>query len=231
MKTILLIIIFFVPFHAQPQSPVGLWEAISVTAGGKVMTPVGKWTRINPDGTYQSGNGWQQNSEGTWSFDLATTFYVPVETNGLEDTYGGFKISFDKDTMIWQRHEDGLPVVVTWRSSKVLPRIPADLIVGVWELDPGATPEPSASLAASKHLLFIRWDRIYLEWNDTLEKRYGYWFINAHHPELTLISMDGTDSSVKWRISVDADTLTLTGISEGINASVLSFRRIHRLPD
>ncbi len=231
MKAILLIIIFFVPLHARPQSPVGLWEAISVTVGDKVMTPVGKWTRINPDGTYQSGNGWQQNSEGTWSFDPATAFYVPFEANGLEDIFGGFKISFDKDNMIWQRHEDGLPVVVTWRSIKELPRTPADLIVGVWELDPAATREPSTSHAASKHLLFIRWDRIYVEWDNTPEKRYGYWFINAHHPELTLINMDGTASPGKWRISVDTGTLTLTGISEGNNDSVLSFRRIHRLPD
>jgi hypothetical protein len=231
VKIILLAATFFVAFQARPQSPVGLWEATRVTVGEKAMTPMGKWTRIKDDGTYQSGNGWVQNSEGKWSFDVAKAFYVSHETNGLIDPYGGFKVSFDNGNMIWHRDEDGLRVVVTWSSIENLPRTPADLIVGMWEIDAEPTVTQPTGSAETKHLLFIRWDRIYVDWDKALEKRYGYWFINAHRPELTFISMTGSALPDAWRVDVDEVTLTLTGISEANKDALLSFRRIHHLPD
>ena len=231
VKTVWVTVLFSIPFLVRSQSPVGLWEALNVTVGEEIMTPVGKWTRINQEGTYQSGDGWQQNSEGTWFFDPGTGIYKSAETNGLEDVYGGFKVAFENGNMIWRRNEDGLPVVVTWISIKTIPKTPADLIVGVWERISDGTRTPATSLAATKDFLFIRWDRICVAWDRALEKSYGYWFINAHRPELTFISMSGTTAPDVWKINVSDQTLTLTGMSEGNKTSLLSFRRIHRIPE
>lgn len=231
MNSLLIAILFSIPFHVRSQSAVGLWEAVKVTVGEKNMTPVGKWTRINKDGTYQSGNGWQQNSEGTWSFDPGTAIYQSLETNGLVDAYGGFKVDFENGNMIWRRAEDGLPVVVTWRPIATIPRAPADLIVGVWERDSASTRTPSTDPGATKRFVFIRWDRVYVAWDKDPEKKYGYWFINAHRPELTFISMSGSHAPDVWQVKVTDETLALTGMSEGNKGSVLSFRRIHHLPE
>ena len=48
---------------------IGMWEFTSVQVGDQTMTPVAKWAKYNSDGTFQSGNGWTQNSIGTWNYN------------------------------------------------------------------------------------------------------------------------------------------------------------------
>ena len=38
--------------------------------GEMELTPIAKWTQINSDGSYESGNGWLKNSEGQWTFSI-----------------------------------------------------------------------------------------------------------------------------------------------------------------
>lgn len=230
MNTFLLAVLLFVSLVCSAQSPVGLWEVTRVTVGDKIVTPVGKWTRINADGTYQSGNGWQQNSEGNWSFDPKTAAYVPVEKNGIHDPYGGFRVIFDQDSsMLWHRDEDGAPVEVTWAPVKLIPRAPADLVVGVWKIDSIGTAA-TATAPVEMQIVFIRWDRIYVDWDRNNEKKYGYWFMNAHRPELTLMRLNGSEAEV-WRVDVNEGRLTLTGMSDRNRASVRTFHKIDRLPE
>lgn len=230
MKSIFTIALLFAGVSANAQSPVGFWEAVRVTVGDKVMTPIGKWTRINGDGTYQSGNGWLQNSAGTWTLDDVNKSYLPVETKGLHDVYGAFAIAFDIDNMIWKRQEDGLSVVVTWQPINNLPRTPADLIVGMWEVVPEKVNSSQVDISDVKKSMFIRWDRIYVAWNTSNEKRYGYWFMNAHRPELAFIDMAGNTASEKWRVQISGDTLTLEGLSDDNKGSFIQYRRVDRLP-
>ena len=61
--------------YSQQESLIGLWEIQKVEVGEDNMTPVAKWTKINTDGTYQSGNGWLQNSQGQWNYDSKNKMY------------------------------------------------------------------------------------------------------------------------------------------------------------
>ncbi len=56
-KTSFLLLMVFLTSAAYAQSVAGFWEIKEVKVGRKLMTPVARWTRINKDGSYQSGNG------------------------------------------------------------------------------------------------------------------------------------------------------------------------------
>ena len=73
-----------------------------VTVGVEIMTPTAKWTRINEDGTFQSGNGWMQNAEGTWTFDEVSSLFLPTTKNWILDEGGPFEVMFSGDGMQWR---------------------------------------------------------------------------------------------------------------------------------
>jgi hypothetical protein len=97
-------VLFGISVYAQVE---GLWEINKVTVGDQTMTPLAKWTRINSDFTYQSGNGWLQNSEGNWTFDKSLNQFLPIEKNGIVDDFGPFEVEIIKDHMTWTRIEAG----------------------------------------------------------------------------------------------------------------------------
>ena len=80
-------------FYSQlisAQSLVGLWEVKSVRVGSELMTPIAKWSMFNADGSYTSGNGWLQNSAGTWQLNEVDNSLSMNETHGLKDEFGAF---------------------------------------------------------------------------------------------------------------------------------------------
>ena len=78
---IFIVTVFIIINYSYSQSMVGLWEVVEVSVGNKKMTPIAKWMRINKDNTYESGNGWTQNSIGTWTFDEKKKEYSAVNKN------------------------------------------------------------------------------------------------------------------------------------------------------
>jgi hypothetical protein len=233
--TLSLILITFL-IHIQlskAQSVVGFWEAKEVMVGKEIKTPVAKWTKIHKDGSYQSGNGGIQNSEGTWSFDKKDKFFLPAETNGIKEPYGGFKVTFVKEQMLWQREEDGDVVIVKWERVEKLPKSPADLLVGLWdlkEITKNGTSEKSLFDPNDLHYIFIRWDRIYVERTPQGDRASGYWHINAHHPEITLISHNQGKTIEKWRIEVTDQELKMEGMSDSNKGTKIVYERIHEFP-
>jgi len=224
---------YFLAAQSVAQDIVGLWEVIEVTVGGKVMTPVAKWTRLNEDGTFQSGNGWLQNSAGIWSYDAKNTTFTLMELHGLPDSFGGFKISFDYDRMIWERMEDTDQVIVKLKKIAALPESTADRLVGLWDLKEmtrNGKSEKSAYDPNDKYYIHIRWDRMYVERATDGSKTYGYWHINAHRPELTLIRKDGK-STESWTVEVEGKILKLSGISETNKSVQMGFTRINEFPE
>lgn len=197
MKIILILIVFTFSWQAHAQEFTGLWEVKLVEVGNKTMTPLAKWIQINDDGTYTSGNGWLQNSAGMWSYDQQSKAFLPQALQGQRDSFGAFTISVTDSTMIWQRIEDGNKVVVTWSAIDEKPKSTKDKIVGFWHYDDGS--------------LFIRWDGIYILKKGT-QKTTGYWHVNAHQPELTMISHDNKEWT-NWSIEVTSNELYLNGLS------------------
>lgn len=232
MKTLLIntLLLFAITGYAQQGKLVGLWEMTRVLVGDEVMTPVAKWTKINTDGTFKSGNGWLQNSYGSWQYDADTKIFTSFDSLGIKDKYEGFTVFFNKDTMVWEREEDGNKVRVTLKPIQQLPMAPADYLTGLWELE-STTKEGQQfvpeSDKAKQARIFIRWDRIYVSFDKEGKKSTGYWHINGHRPELTLLPHQDGAKPESWRVEVNKDELTMSGISEGNREFTRKYVRRH----
>ncbi|WP_075342268.1 hypothetical protein [Tenacibaculum agarivorans] len=210
-----LVIFFTVQIFAQKEKIIGFWQIEKVVVGDKNRTPVAKWTKINNDGTYQSGNGWLQNSKGKWNYDTKTNQYSTIDSLGILDEFGGFDISFQHTKMYWKREEEGAKVEVTLVPIQELPISPADYLVGIWELiDMKKNNKNIVNNENKSQKLFIRWDRIYINFNQGKKKLTGYWHIHGHKPEITFIPHSKTQQIESWRVVVDKEQLLLLGISE-----------------
>lgn len=211
-----------------------LWGVEKVSAGDQEMTPVAKWFRINEDGTYQSGNGWMQNSEGTWEYNEQNHTYLPTTKNGLLDEFGAFSVQFDNGSMNWEREEEGMNVRVTLAQLDELPKAPADFAQGLWDLE--QILENGNDITAdfdpdNLFYLFIRWDRIYNERNADGERTSGYWHMDGHSPEMTLMSHQKGIQPETWNVEADDSTLILTGLSNSNQNIEMSFRRLQKFPE
>jgi hypothetical protein len=221
---------------AQTESELpGLWLIEHVQVGDQEMTPIARWTRIHPDGTYESGNGWLKSSEGTWVFDPVKNTFLPQETDGLIDPFGPFNIRLAEEYMTWSREEDGMNVVVTLQKIEELPQAPADQVQGLWDLT-DATKDGSSIIQTfdpqNSRYIFIRWDRIYVERNAEGVRMTGYWHMNGHRPEMALLSHNEEDQPQTWQVSFNQNnTLILSGISDTNKGETLIYTRIHQFPE
>jgi len=137
----------------------GLWEISKVTV-------LAKWTRINSDFTYQSGNGWLQNSEGNWTFDQNLNQFLPIEKHGIVDDFGPFEVEIIEDRMTWTRQENGEAVKVHFERIEDLPKGPADKLQGLWDLKNAVRGEENLMSSYdpdNNRYYHIRWDRIYVD--------------------------------------------------------------------
>lgn len=197
------------------------------------MTPVAKWTKINDDGSFQSGNGWLQNAIGTWTYDAVSHTFSPEETNGIKDEFGPFTVSFENESMIWKRMEEGAEVTVELQRIEEMPMATADRIKGLWDfsaLTENGNDITSAFDPNGQHYLFLRWDRIYQVRNPQGERESGYWHINGHRPEITLLSHTQGKEPQSWRVEVTDRKLVMTGISDSNKNLVMTYSRINEFP-
>ena len=175
---------------AQDRDIIGFWKIANVDVGEENMTPVAKWTKINADGTYQSGNGWLQTARGKWTYDRQHNLFSVVDSMDVLDEFGAFTVSFENQNMIFERQEYGMNVIVTLSPIQELPMSPADYLEGVWELvsiKKNSQSEAGDLDNSDGKKLFFRWDRIYENYPVSGERQTGYWHINGHRPELTLL--------------------------------------------
>ncbi|MDN3204070.1 hypothetical protein [Algoriphagus sediminis] len=226
--------IFSLPTYAQDIT--GLWEVINVQVGEEEMTPIARWTRINENGTFESGNGWLKSSFGTYDYNEAEKSFLPTETEGLqlESEFGAFKVEVMDEEMIWKREENGEPVTVLLSRIDELPKAPADKIIGLWMLthikDSGASDTRAIEENELKMFL-IRWDRIYREMSMAEGRKTGYWHMNAHRPQVTMLPHTEGDPAESWALAFSPGKLTLTGISDSNRDIEMIFARQNKFPD
>lgn len=216
-----LLLLVFLNGSAQSSSLVGFWEITSVSMGPKSMTPIAKWINLKKDHSYSSGNGWLQNSRGSWKLDQETNILTAIDSLGISEDFTGFKVSFKGEKMLWEREENDILVLVTLKPITEKPMAPADYLVGLWKLHQS---DPNAE---DNNRILIRWDRIYNEYVDHKKKASGYWHINAHKPEITFLPHQKGEIPESWRVSVNKTELILTGISDSNNDLQLRYSRLH----
>lgn len=205
--------------RAQEMNLVGFWKVEKVQVGEENMTPVAKWFKINADGTYQAGNGWLQNGQGNWNYDIENNIYSATDSLGILDEFGGFTTTFDNGNMYWEREEEGRQIKVTLHPTEQLPMSPADYLNGIWGLVEITENEQSILTETDfdkgdKQKLFMRWDRIYINFSLDGKKLTGYWFIDGHKPEITFLPHQEDGKPESWKIEVNKKELLMTGISD-----------------
>lgn len=211
--------------YGQEERLGGLWLVEQVVVGNETMTPVAKWFRIEPDGTYQAGNGWLQNNRGTWSYNADKNLYTAEDTLDVADEMGGFEVHFQDEKMVWKRQEEGVQVSVILRHIEALPMAPADLFKGMWELV-AATDNEESTEAKYPHKLHIRWDRIYRSIDPEGKRTSGYWHMHGHKAEVTLLPRATGESPTTWHLEVNEKELVMKGISANNQGVVKTYRRV-----
>lgn len=218
--------------HAQ-ENITGLWEVVNVSVGENTMTPVARWSRINADGSLETGNGWTKNASGTWAYDLSTHEFHPENPLGLKDPAGPFKVEVKGDTMIWERTEEGMFVRVINKRIDELPMAPADLLHGMWDLVKVSKNEKDITASYDpdgKKYTYFGWDRIYRGRDVEGNRETGFWHINAHRPEVTIMPHREGATPVTWQISVNEDSLVMNGVSDSNKNQELKFVRRDEYP-
>ena len=108
------------------------------------------------------------------------------------------------------------------------------MVQGLWDLEQileNGNDITANFDADNRFYLFIRWDRIYNERNADGERTSGYWHMNAHHLEMTLMSHQEGTQPKTWNVEADASNLVLTGLSDSNQNTEMSFRRLQEFPE
>lgn len=227
----------FVPFlfliaSTQAQDISGLWVIDRVSVGNQNMTPVARWTRFSSDSTYASGNGWHQNSVGSYHFDPTTEKLSMQNAFGVRDEFEPFSVTLTGNEMVWSRNENGAGVTVLLLRTDSLPMAPADFLLGVWKLQHVSNSDSENQEEADKDetsYFHFRPDGLYHRINPDGDRESGYWHVNGHRPELTLLPQSEKKKETKWTVSVNSKSLVLEKDAAN-DQTERHFTRVHSLP-
>jgi hypothetical protein len=230
-----------VPKKPAPVPPLvdGFWLVTKVTVADKELTPVARWFKLN-DGKQVSGNGWTQHSYGTYKYDKKKSELIFVTTNEPDDEFGAFKVlrknlpngKLDPQ-MTWTRKEEGEMVVVELKPITELPMSPADEAKGLWTLKSAVDRDADITKTYDpdhKHFLFIRWDRKFVRQINAHERISGFWFFDAHLPQITLISEHRETDDEIWNVTIEGNKMTLKGSSVNVINMILTYIRTSEIP-
>lgn len=226
------VIVIFLLFSCKNKPMIdGLWIVTSVKAGEQEMTPNARWTRFNSDFTQQSGNGWFQHSFGTWNFDHTSNTLSIINSNGLEDTSGPFKITVRKNTMLWKRQEDGQSVEITLERSNTLPKTYGDKLIGLWQLEEFIGNDSyfkKSDDTNSNNYIFFKWDKKFFI-NSKRGRIHGVYNVNGHRPELELIPYKKELNRNFWKIEYSKNAIALRLLNTD-STVIRKFKKIRKFP-
>ncbi len=193
------LILFFLPLYSQDDPGLsGLWQAEQVMVGDRDMTPPARWARFGADGSYEGGNGWLKHEEGVWNYQPAEQSLSLEVTQGIIDEAPPFRLSFIEEGMVWEREEEGMPVVVNWKRIEALPQGVSDRAYGLWQLIDSRGEEGVE--ADGRRFLHLRWDGVFVEGHTPEGRITGYYRINPKDPYLILMFHDqaGNGEAGTW---------------------------------
>lgn len=217
---------------AEKESIEGLWVVERVKVGDQEMTPNARWTRFNADHTQQSGNGWFQHSYGTWKLNPETNELSVVNENGIKDRAEPFKVTLEKDQMIWTRNEDGQNVEVLLKRSDNLPATYGDELLGLWKLEEAVGDGVyfgAEDAKAGKASIFFRWDGRF-DIRSGKGRVHGVYNVHGHKPEVELIPYGDNLNRDFWTIDFKENTISLKLLNSE-NTVERKFSRIHEFPE
>ena len=208
----------------------GLWEVTKVEVGEEQMTPRGKWNRLQPNGRFETGNGWLINGDGTWRYNSEDSEITLTNYTGFYDPFGPFDILSSTDsTMVWKRIEEGQEVSVFYRKIKALPKALPDIATGIWDFESAQRMGKDVTEEydpTGTRFVFLRWDRKYIDFTEK-GRINGVWNIDAHRPVIDILYYDNEKEFDYWDIAIEEDRMIWTREGYGL---VLTFTRMDRFP-
>ncbi|MGB0777998.1 MAG: hypothetical protein ACPGR7_08225 [Flavobacteriaceae bacterium] len=235
MKKILLVLslsLILLSCEQNKKQPSGLWLVTEVSVGDQKMTPQGRWLKLNVDGSQESGNGWLKHSEGSFDFDEQKNSLSINNSNGINDMFPAFNVSFEADKMIWNRDEEGEQVQVTLEPISKLPKTPANTLLGLWKLKRVSFDGQnitSMNNPSGNRYLNVRWDGVFVDQNGPEGRLRGPYRIHGHNPEIEFIYYGDCAVIDRYEYEVSEDQLKLINSEEG--SLIMEYERIHEFPN
>jgi hypothetical protein len=179
--------------------------------------------QFNAYSTHTSGNGWLQHSIGTWSL-FAENKLAIKNVNGLIDTLEAFNIILNKNTMTWNRKEEGENVKVFLERIDKIPTSDGNELLGLWKLNEVRLDDHMEEIKISK-TLYIAWDNKYFLELESNKKEYGIYKVHGHKSELQMVNYGEHPKFKFYHFSISDKKLTLTNKH---NKSILIYSRIYQ---
>jgi hypothetical protein len=205
----------------------GLWVIKKVVVGEDIMTPNARWQRFFSDSTQVSGNGWKQHSIGKWQFNQSDSSLRIVNTNGLRDPAGPFRVALRGDRMEWNRTEDGMKVTVNLERTDELPMTYVDHALGLWTVKEIEGTGPFLNEQAET--LFIRWDGRFVIGN-ALGRINGVYNVHGHRPEFEFIPYGEEFKRSFWSFETRENKMEMRLLNSDSSVTRV-LERIHEFPE
>ena len=226
MKKILIALVLISSVITSNAQIEGLWNVIDVTVGEEIMTPTAKWTRFKADGSYESGNGWQKNSEGNWSLNKETMELTLDETYDVYEDAPPFIIAQKANTMTWIRMEHGEKVKVNLEKIEEILQAPCDKLVGIGEFksidDKENLMERTSQLYGINQIRF-RWDKVFNAQLEEGKKIGGFWRPHPHKNKTTLMFFDENFAYEHWKTEFEHNKLIFSNFYQPVT---ITFEKI-----
>jgi hypothetical protein len=196
--SVVLIMLLQIPVFAQVT---GLWEVIEVKFADESHQPVAHWYQLNSDKSVYSGHGWLQSTAGTYVATPDNSVLIIMDQYGKTDEQGAYRVSLAGNKMIWERVEQGQPVIRTLAKVDKKPAAPWDHILGTWKIVESAVHPQNSQMKIE-----MRWDREYLADKGLFDNNTnGVWHIDRRGSKLSLINLAEKTTPLRFDISFFKD--------------------------
>lgn len=206
----------------------GLWLVKKVTMGNEEMiTPALNWMQFNADSTHAFGNGWLQNSFGSWTFQKKSKILTIKNDIGFSDYTNPMKIALSEKNMTCKLKVDEMEITVFFERIDKLPTSEANKLYGLWKIDSTFinSKDVSDSLNPDKKaMLFLRWDNNFEIRNYPEGEKYGIFKTQAFRQQLEMVNYSRRSPKFQfYDFIVDDEKLQLKSKDE---KTVLKLSRI-----
>lgn len=170
----------------------GLWLVKKVTMENEEMiTPALNWMLFNPDSTHAFGNGWLQNSVGSWTFQKSSKILTIKNDIGFSDYTNSMKIELSKKNMTCKLKVDEMEITLFLERIDKLPTSEVNKLYGLWKID--STFINSRDVTDSlnpekKAMLFLRWDNNFEIRNYPEGEKFGIFKTQSFRQQLEMIN-------------------------------------------
>lgn len=211
----------------------GLWIVKALKFTNEDLTINKKWFRFEADSTQTSGNGWQQHTTGSWSYQKESNRITIKNDNNFNDFLeykNPFKVTFDKNRMTLQGTDRGEDVTIVLERATKLPTTEANKLLGLWKFDSIFVDDKEVSDSLNptkKGMIYLGSENNYTLYNYPEGEKYGVFKTHSMRNQIDLINSSKTPAYQYYKFSLEDDNLTLKSTNSN---KEITLTRIHQFP-